>query len=325
MPQRLYAALEATRAWSNYFQSDDLDEVRAFIGQKDGPNTRVAQGKEPLGYSIYQLKGHHTIVGASESATPQVVRGNVTGSVFLLQVPTGTLYQAGRRRHGPTTATSVVTAPPMWLYTRTSPPGRLVGVEVQQRALLAELSARREQSASKLTQHLAVMQVRADEYERLLEAVSCLIQAMWPGTPAKVLAMAEAAFIDLAAGLALRESVGQRPGDLSIERARQLEDWIEAHLSEPITMGGLCEVAGVGGRSLQKSFMHRRGISPMRYVLERRLVAVHHALLHPSGNAPVNVTRIAMDLGFTHLGRFANVYRQVIGELPSETLAGPQA
>lgn len=321
MPQRLFDELQATRAWFNHVSSDDLDEVRAFIGQKDGPNTRVARGGEPMGYSIHQLKGLQTTVGASGSATPQVVRGNVTGAVFLLQVPTGSFYQAGRRRYGPTLPGSVVTAPPMWLYARTSPPGRLVGVEVQQRALLAELTARREETAGRLAQSLAVMQVRADEYERLLESVRCLILAMWPGTPPKALAMAEAAFINLAAGLALREAVGQRTGALSIERSRQREDWIEAHLNQPITMGRLCEVAGVGGRSLQKTFMHRRGIPPMRYALERRLAAVHHALIQRTRNAPDNVTRIALELGFTHLGRSANVYRQVTGELPSETLA----
>ncbi len=321
MPERLFDALRATRSWSNYFESDDLDEVRSFIGQKDGPNTRVARRSEPMGYSIYQLKGLDTNVGASESATPQVVRGNVTGSVFLLQVPTGTVYQAGQRRCGPTRAGSVVTAPPMWLYTRHSPPGRLVGVEVRQRALLEELAARRVGAACKLTQSLAVLQVGAVEYEALVDAMLRLIEAMWPGRPVQALAHAEARFIERAAGLALPKSTGQRPGDLSMARARQLEEWIEANLSEPLTVGRLCQVADVGQRCLQRTFIHRRGVSPMRYVLERRLVAAHHLLMRSSRSSPASITHIALELGFTHLGRFAQVYRQVIGELPSETLA----
>ena len=275
-----------------------------------------------MGYSIYQLKGIHTTVGASESATPQVVRGNITGSAFLLQVPTGTTYQAGRRLYGPTRPGSVVTAPPMWLFTRNSPPGRVVGVEVQQRALLSELAARRVQADGKLTQSLAVLQVEPQAYERLLAAMAHLISALWPGTPANRLAMAEAHFIERAADLALRRSASHRVGDLSVERARLLEEWIEANLNEPVTIGRLCQVADVGERCLQKTFLHRRGVSPMRFVLERRIVAAFHRLVDAGRDSPVNITHVAFDLGFTHLGRFAQVYRQVVGELPSETLAG---
>ncbi|MCK7534410.1 MAG: hypothetical protein MZV63_27030 [Marinilabiliales bacterium] len=53
--------------------------------------------------------------------------------------------------------------------------------------------------------------------------------------------------------------MNRRPGDLALERARNLEAWIDAHLGEPITMGTLCRVAGVGERCLQKSFLYRRG------------------------------------------------------------------
>jgi transcriptional regulator GlxA family with amidase domain len=57
----------------------------------------------------------------------------------------------------------------------------------------------------------------------------------------------------------------------------------------------------------------------MRFVAERRLAATHHALLHAGSQA--NVTSIALAHGFDHVGRFAQLYRQVIGELPSRTLA----
>jgi AraC-like DNA-binding protein len=33
------------------------------------------------------------------------------------------------------------------------------------------------------------------------------------------------------------------------------------------------------------------------------------------------VARIAEDAGFTHLGRFAGIYRETYGEVPSATLA----
>ena len=33
-----------------------------------------------------------------------------------------------------------------------------------------------------------------------------------------------------------------------------------------------------------------------------------------------NITELALDYGFVHLGRFSDTYRQLFGELPSDTL-----
>jgi transcriptional regulator GlxA family with amidase domain len=53
--------------------------------------------------------------------------------------------------------------------------------------------------------------------------------------------------------------------------------------------------------------------------MERRLATAYR---HFSQASPdTSVARIALDLGFDHLGRFAQHYRQVIGESPSQTLA----
>jgi len=98
-----------------------------------------------------------------------------------------------------------------------------------------------------------------------------------------------------------------------------LEAWIDAHLAEPLTLGRLCEQAGVGARSLQRAFEAKRGVSPMRYVNERRLAAAHARLSNP---CPADtVTSIAFDCGFEHMSRFARAYQRRFGERPSSTLA----
>ncbi len=60
-------------------------------------------------------------------------------------------------------------------------------------------------------------------------------------------------------------------------------------------------------------------ISPIAYSKQKRLEAVHRTLLtaEPSTNS---ITEVATQWGFFHLGRFARDYRQLFGELPSETL-----
>jgi transcriptional regulator GlxA family with amidase domain len=101
-------------------------------------------------------------------------------------------------------------------------------------------------------------------------------------------------------------------------RVRDVEDWIEAHLHEPITLGRLCEAAGVGARSLQLAFEARRHATPMEFVMERRLAAAHARLVADRGES--SVTSVAASVGMEHLGRFAASYRRFYGEPPSATL-----
>jgi AraC-like DNA-binding protein len=325
MPPPSDSALLRAPPWVVPFRSDDLDEVRAFIGQRDGPNSRVARRGVPLGYSVFALKGRRTNLVGSESAVAQTVRGNVQGSVVLLSVPTGSVYRTGQRSLAPTGASSVVVVPPLWEYTRASPPGRLFAMEIQQKALLGEWEARRATTRPGRAQRLTVLDLPPAERSRLVAAGVEVLQATQPGLAGRRLELAEARFVEQLAGLFLRDPIRQRPGDMTLARAADLEGWIDANLDAPITLGRLCQEAGVGERCLQKTFEYRRGMSPMRFVLERRLMAVHQRLNQQAVADGFTITSTALALGFTHLGRFAQVYRQVIGELPSQTLAGRQA
>jgi AraC-like DNA-binding protein len=93
--------------------------------------------------------------------------------------------------------------------------------------------------------------------------------------------------------------------------------FIDAHLEDPLTIGLVAAVAGLAGRTLHKHF-RTRGISPMRYVRDRRFSAARQALL--SAGPHDSVTTIALHWGFSHLGRFAVEYRKRYGETPSQTL-----
>lgn len=105
---------------------------------------------------------------------------------------------------------------------------------------------------------------------------------------------------------------------LGVQRIRAVEEWIDAHLEEPITLGRLCAVAGIGDRYLESSFRAHRGRTPMQFVLARRLAWVRRRLLeaHPGDS----VTQIALEAGLVHLGRFAARYRSSYCESPSATL-----
>lgn len=96
-------------------------------------------------------------------------------------------------------------------------------------------------------------------------------------------------------------------------------DYIQAHLTHPITLTQLEAVSGMTSRSLRYGFQKRFGCSPMQWVQAQRLELAYRQLL---GAKPTDtVTRVAYAAGITRLGTFARDYFRRFGERPSETLA----
>jgi len=100
---------------------------------------------------------------------------------------------------------------------------------------------------------------------------------------------------------------------------RRAEDYIHTHLYERIVLDDLSVVTGVSSRTLQLAFRKFRGVTPMEYIRNYRLDYVRQQLTNRIIDK--NITRIALDSGFTHLGKFAHYYKKRFGELPSETFA----
>ena len=101
---------------------------------------------------------------------------------------------------------------------------------------------------------------------------------------------------------------------------RQAVDFIERHLSEPLTMSDIAEYVGVSVRSIQQGFHDELGVTPMAYLRDRRLERVREELTDADTGDGVTVTAVAERWGFNHLGSFAVLYRKRWGESPSQTL-----
>lgn len=305
--------------WVPEFRSDDLAEVRRFFGEFDGARARVAHSRQRMGCAAYAVKGSFTGIGSTASLVGQTARWVVGDPVFQLSMPVGSVFRAGRQRSAPTGPSSVVIVPSAWEWTRISPPGLVLAVRIDSSALQDELLANRPSSSGLLMSGLVLRDIDAATQARLRLAVEATACATRPGADPQQLRLAEARLLAETARLIPDVPARQQPPNLSKQRVADLEGWIDAHLGEPITLGSLCRIAGVGERCLQRDFERRRGMSPMRFVTERRLAAAHRALLRADPGA--TVTQIALANGFDHVGRFAQLYQQVIGELPSRTLA----
>ncbi len=97
---------------------------------------------------------------------------------------------------------------------------------------------------------------------------------------------------------------------------RRAIEFIHAHAAEPLTVGDIAAAAQAPIRTLQRGFRNVCGDTPMGYLRNLRLDRAHRMLLD---TPDLGVTRIALDCGFNHLGKFAAVYRARYGEAPSTT------
>lgn len=96
----------------------------------------------------------------------------------------------------------------------------------------------------------------------------------------------------------------------------RMETYIRQRLCAPISLVDLANASGLSPRSLNALCHKYHGVSPMVLLRNMRLDAVRHKLQTSAG---ANVTSIALDHGFGHLGRFSAYYRERFGELPRDT------
>ena len=100
---------------------------------------------------------------------------------------------------------------------------------------------------------------------------------------------------------------------------RRIEEFIEAHWQEAITIERLAAEVGVSARAIFRAFERSRGYSPMAFAKAIRLKRAREILT--SGDPRVSVTATAFQSNFASPSRFARDYREAFGELPSETMS----
>ncbi len=103
---------------------------------------------------------------------------------------------------------------------------------------------------------------------------------------------------------------------------RVAEEFIAAHAREAITLQDIAQAAGISIRTLQKGFQRHRNTPPMAALRNHRLLLAREKLLKADPYSH-NVTTIALDCGFTHLSKFARLFKTQFGESPSDTLKRP--
>ena len=112
------------------------------------------------------------------------------------------------------------------------------------------------------------------------------------------------------------DTTGRRHHQIVINRFRMV---IEALADRPLSLTEINRRIGVSSRTLRSACQEQLGVSPLQYIMLRRMQAVHRVLQN-ADPAITRVTDIATEHGFWELGRFAVKYRHLFGEMPSATL-----
>lgn len=107
-------------------------------------------------------------------------------------------------------------------------------------------------------------------------------------------------------------------GSLTAAHVRSAVDYIEAHLATPFRLADVAAVAGVSVRMLQMSFKRELSMTPVEFIIERRLQRVHRDLCSEM-HRDTSIAELSRRWGFAHMSDFAQRYRRRFGCTPSET------
>ncbi len=100
---------------------------------------------------------------------------------------------------------------------------------------------------------------------------------------------------------------------------RLVEDYVAAFAGETVEIPDICHDLRLSRRTLDRSFQEHLGTGPKTYLRLSRLSAARAALMDARPGT-ASVTQVALDHGFSELGRFSVLYRRMFGETPAQTL-----
>ena len=130
----------------------------------------------------------------------------------------------------------------------------------------------------------------------------------------------EALSIAILNGLRHSADIHETPFMSSDKVVKLVLDYVHSEPSDEITAVKMCTLANCSQSWLEHSFKKRFGVTPKKYLKFLRLSRLRENLLNPNEVDGWTVIELASVYGFWHMGQLAADYRNVYGELPSDTL-----
>lgn len=106
-------------------------------------------------------------------------------------------------------------------------------------------------------------------------------------------------------------------GGLAPSVLRNVLAWIDASLSQPITLADLAAQAALSEYHFARMFRQSTGLAPHQYVMRRRMDNAEQLVRHTR----LPLTDIALACGFSSASHFSNRFKQALGVTPSQLRA----
>lgn len=159
-----------------------------------------------------------------------------------------------------------------------------------------------------------ILQTRDPLVTSAVEAIAAEAASWSPGGSLYVGAVATQLVVHLLRRYASVSAPSANPrGTLSPAQCRQLADYIDAHLGEPLTLERLAGATGLGVWSFSRRFRVSFGQAPHAYVVERRIEHARRLL----GHGALPVKEIASVCGFSDQAHMTRAFRQHLGVTPA--------
>jgi AraC family transcriptional regulator len=93
----------------------------------------------------------------------------------------------------------------------------------------------------------------------------------------------------------------------------RVKEYIHGHLSTPLQLQQLAEIAGLSEYHFARMFKQSMGVAPHQYVMNARIIRAENLLR----NTRLDITTIALDCGFSSTSHFSNRFKSLRGVAPS--------
>ncbi len=310
------------------FRSGDLGESRDYVGEVFCSHTISLDGSAAdFAARLYEVPFSRSSLAYTTYGAAVSIETSALDSNFLVQVPwTGNIEVSSGGHSGvfkPGVAS--VISPVNAMRMRWSKGSGFYTVKLCREAVETRLSTLLGLELRKPLIFDPVLDFSSPEGERWCNAVEFVRQQIEFPLPAHMKGSLELQLEDTLCLMLielLHHNYSDQLHDISTviapKTVKRACEYIQGNIQCQLTLDELAAASAVSPATLAKHFRHYLGQSPMQYVRERKLEAVHDELARSF--AEVSVAEVALQYGFNHLGRFSAYYRERYGQLPSMTL-----